>query len=116
MRIYHCPFCAGRAPESLRGQMFATVSPEETIRLHQLTKNLKTEEDVLASLGAPTHVFDPGEVAVEPQKDGQAREIRTWKSLEYDNHSDSASIRVNVDRQGKVRISFFGKYIGKPKV
>src|SRR4051812_30625219 len=35
MRIYHCPFCAGRAPEAVRAQMFATVSVEETMRLHR---------------------------------------------------------------------------------
>jgi hypothetical protein len=85
MRIYHCPFCAGRAPESLRAQMFATVSPEETIRLHQLTKNLETEKQFLAHLGEPTHVFDPGATMREPDKDGKPGEIRTCKSLRYNN-------------------------------
>ena len=66
LRIYHCPFCAGRAPESLRGQMFATVSSEETVRLHQLTKDLKTEAEVLSSLGKPTYVFEPGMTSSEP--------------------------------------------------
>ena len=57
-RIYHCPCCAGRAPESLRGQMFAEVSSEESARLHKLIKDLKTERDVIAALGAPTRVLD----------------------------------------------------------
>ena len=114
MRIYHCPFCAGRAPESLRAQMFATVSPEETLRLHQLTKDLKTEADVFTHLGEPTHTFDPGATCIEPDDDDKPGEIRTCKSLRYDNHSDTATINVNVGRHGKVRISFFGKYVGKP--
>ena len=114
MRIYHCPFCAGRAPESLRAQMFATVFPEETIRLHQLTKGLKTEKQVLAHLGEPTEVFDPGMTICEPENDDKPGEIRSCKTLRYDNHSDTATIEVTVGRHGKVRISFSGKYIGKP--
>ena len=114
MRIYHCPFCAGRAPESLRARMFATVSPEETIRLHQLTKALKTEGDVLAFLGEPTHTFDPGATCAEPDEGDKPGEIRTCKSLRYDNHSETATINVNVGRHGKVRISFSRKYVGKP--
>jgi hypothetical protein len=113
MSIYHCPFCAGRAPESLRDELFATVPTEETFRLHRLTKNLKTEEDVLACLGAPTHVFDPGATWEEPGKDGKPGEIRTCKTLQYDGQSDTAIIRVNVGRYGKVRISFSGKEIAK---
>jgi hypothetical protein len=115
MLIYHCPFCAGRAPDSLRPQIFATVTPEETTRLHLLTKNLKTEKQVLAHLGPPTRVFDPGAVIAEPDKDGKPGEIRACRSLRYENHSDTATINVNVGRYGKVRISFSGKYIGKPK-
>lgn len=114
MRIYHCPFCAGRAPHSLRAQMFATVSSDETIRLHQLTKDLKTEEDVLAHLGKPTHVFDPGATIAEPDDGDKPGEIRTCKSLRYESHSDTATINVNVGRHGKVRISFSGKYVGRP--
>ena len=115
MRIYHCPFCAGRAPDSLRAQMFATVSSEETIRLHQLTKSLRTEKQVLKHLGPPTYVFEPGVVVAEPEKEGEPGEIRACKSLRYENHSETATINVNVGRHGKVRISFSGKYVGRPK-
>lgn len=115
MRIYHCPFCAGRAPESLRAQMFANVSADETIRLHQLTKDLKTEGDVLACLGEPTHVFQPGAGNADPDEDDKPGEIRTCKSLRYDSHSNTATISVNVGRYGKVRISFSGKYVGNPR-
>jgi hypothetical protein len=48
--------------------MFATVSSEETVRLHQLTKELKTEADVLSRLGKPTYVFEPGMTSTEPIK------------------------------------------------
>jgi hypothetical protein len=114
MRIYHCPFCAGRAPESLRALMFATVSCEETFRLHQLTKKFKTEDDVLTCLGPPTHVFDPGIASTTPDDGDKPGEIRACKSLRYDNHSETATINVNVGRHGQVSISFSGKYLGKP--
>ena len=115
MLFYHCPFCSGRAPESLRGQMFATVTHEETTRLHQLTKDLKTESDVVALLGEPTHTFDPGVVSWSREEDDKPREITTCKALRYDDHSETATINVNVGRHGKVRISFTGKYIGPRK-
>jgi hypothetical protein len=114
MRLYHCPFCAGRAPASLRAKMFATVSSEETSRLHLLTKDLKTETDVLASLGQPTETFDPGYSSTAPEQENKPGAIRTYKTLRYDNYSDTAVIEVQVGRHGKVQIIFFGKYVGKP--
>ena len=113
MAIYHCPFCAGRAPESLRAKMFATVSSEETVRLHQLTKELKTEADVLARLGEPTNAFDPGHTSIESTEDDKPGRIHTCKTLRYDNYSDTATIEVYVERQGTVQIIFSGKYVGK---
>ena len=114
MRLYHCPFCAGRAPESLRGQMFATVTPEETMRLHNLTKELKTEAEVRETLGEPTHEHEPGIVSMSAPKDGEAAEIKASKSLLYEQHSESATIDVTVGRYEIISISFSGKYIGKP--
>lgn len=114
IRLYHCPFCAGRAPESLRAKMFATVSSQETARLHLLTKDLKTESDVLTRLGEPTHTFDPGWTSMAPDQDDKPGEIRTHKTLRYENYSDAATIEVYVGRHGKVDIIFCGKYVGKP--
>jgi aminoglycoside 6'-N-acetyltransferase I len=109
--FYHCPFCSGRAPASLRGQMFATVTSEEMYRLHELTSKLKTESDVLARLGEPTHVFELGGSWSKPSADGGPDEIRTHKSVRYDNHSDTATINVNVGRHGNVSITFMGKQL-----
>lgn len=114
MRIYHCPFCSGRAPESLRSQLFAVISHEETARLHHLTRHITTEAELREVLGAPTHTFEPGLVTVDPEVDGHAPEVRTAKSLRYDQHSDTATISATVARDGRVWISFSGKYIGLP--
>jgi len=112
MRIFHCPFCAGRTPESLRAQMFATVSTEETTRLHLLTKDLKTEEEVRACLGEPTCVLEPGETVERGESEDRQGEIRACKTLRYNALSDTATINVNVGRYGKVGIWFSGKYVG----
>lgn len=114
LMIYHCPFCAGRAPKSLRGEMFATVSSDEAARLHLLTKDMKTEKDVRAGLGEPTHVHEVGAMMQERNVGQKAGKVRVCKALHYDSHSETARINVNVGRHGKVSIHFTGKYIGKP--
>lgn len=114
MRIYHCPFFSGRAPESLRPKMFATVSSEEITRLHLLTKDFRTEAEVLARFGQPSQAFDPGWSSTAPDEDNKPGAIRTCKILRYENFSDTAIIEVQVARHGKVEIIFSGKYIGKP--
>ena len=115
LRIYHCPFCAGRAPDSLRGQMFADVSSEEAIRLHKLIKDIKTEGDVISALGEATYVVDPGTTCADPDKDGKPGKIHTFKTLRYEALSDDgpgSSKRISTG-MGKLS-SFYGKYIGKP--
>lgn len=114
MRIYHCPFCAGRAPVSLRPQMFAVISPQETIRLHQLTKHITNETELRDTLGEPTQTFEPGVVVEDAEFDGHAAEVRTAKSLRYDQHSETAVISATISRDGRARISFAGKYLGLP--
>ena len=115
MRIYHCPFCSGRAPDSLRGQLFAEVTPDETIRLHQLTKDFKTEDDVRKALGEPTNEFEPGIISQSAPKEGEAPVITASKSLIYEQHSKTATINVAVGRHGRVSINFSGQYIGRKK-
>ena len=114
LRIYHCPFCAGRAPESLRAQMFATVPSEEEVRLHNLVKDFKTEKDVIDALGEPTYIMNPGTIQTEPDGENAAGESRSFKTLRYESASDTAVINVDVDPHGNASISFSGKYIGKP--
>jgi hypothetical protein len=111
MAIYYCPFCASRAPASLRRRTFTTISPEETIRLHLLTKDLKTEDDVRALFGEPSSVFEPGAVFTSAEKDGEPRETHACRTIRYNDQSDTAVININVGRYGKVTISFIEKHI-----
>ncbi len=114
LRIYHCPFCAGRAPDSLRGKMFAEVSSEETIRFHKLIKDIKTEGDVISAFGEPTSVVDPGSTRTDPEKDGRPGRIHTFRTLRYEALSETAVVEANIDAGGKAEISFYRKYLGKP--
>ena len=84
------------------------------MRLHNLTKDLKTEKDVIDALGEPTYIMNPGRVHAEPDTQDAPGKIRTFKSLRYESVSDTALIEVEVDAQGNASISFSGKYIGKP--
>jgi hypothetical protein len=95
--------------------MFAEVSSEESARLHNLIKDLKTEMDVIKAFGEPTHVLDPGARCTDPEKDGKPGEIHTYKTMRYEALSETAVVDANIDRRGNASISLFGKYIGKPQ-
>lgn len=114
MRIYHCPFCSGRAPESLRSRMFSEVTATEASRLHLLTKDITTETELRAVLGDPTRTFEPGVTTTEAEVEGQAPVAHTAKTLHYKQHSETTTITATVSRDGRVRISFRGKYVGPP--
>ena len=58
--LYHCFFCGGKAPESKRHLLFATISEDERFRLRELTKPLKTLDDVLAEFGKPDQDREDG--------------------------------------------------------
>jgi hypothetical protein len=114
MRIYHCPSCAGRAPESLRAQMFATVPPEESVRLHKLIQQVETEADAIRVFGKPTQILEPGGMCTEPEHDGRPRYIHLYRTLRYESVSDTALVDVHIDQYGKATASLCGKYLGRP--
>lgn len=53
MMIYHCPFCGGRAPKSRRSELFHRLTHAEQHRLSELTKDMRTIQDVTVGLGEP---------------------------------------------------------------
>lgn len=52
LRIYHCPFCGGAAPESKRDLLFAVITAEEEERLTELLRGIKSLDDAVRVLGA----------------------------------------------------------------
>lgn len=112
MNIYHCPFCAGKAPQSLRSRLFAEITAEETCRLHLLTKDICTVTDLRSVLGEPTQTLEPGIIRTDAEEGCLAPAVHAFTSMRYEQHSDTAVIDASVSQDGRVRISFRGKYIG----
>jgi len=111
--FYHCPFCGGRAPESLRGTLFADVSIEEIARLYAYTESILTEENIRSTHGEPDYVFPISGTSTSKGSDTEAPEtIVGGRCLVYNNLSDTAEVRVKIDRYGNLKFTFAGKYIG----
>jgi hypothetical protein len=110
--LYHCFFCGGKAPESKRHLLFATISEAESFRLRELTNSLKTLDDVLASLGKPDQDREDGIMIMLPETEDTPSKEQWYRSLIYENLSDVADIRVTVYPNERVGIGFMGKYIG----
>jgi hypothetical protein len=115
LRIYHCPFCGGRAPKSRRDKLFATLSHAEKHRLVELTKHLRTLDDVLREFGQPDndHAASRGETT--PEQEGKPETTRFYRRLIYTQLSQTADIHVTVHPTDRVATTFLGKYVGKNK-
>jgi hypothetical protein len=112
MNIYHCPFCGGRALKSRRGDLFARLTNKERWRLTDLTKDLHTLDQVLASLGPPDRDDAVGMTVVTTEKDGKPETTQNFRTLAYTKVSESAEIHVTVYPTDRVAITFQGKYVG----
>lgn len=66
IRIYHCPFCGGKTPESLRATLFAHVSTDEQERLLRLGAAVESIAQVLTKLGRPNRDDPVGAVIGTP--------------------------------------------------
>jgi hypothetical protein len=111
--FYHCPFCGGKAPKSLSPTYWTEVSHEESRRLQDLSKNILTAEELFAAFGPPDNDFDPGgsfttagTQAIPPETTLAPRRV-TFKSL-----SDTIDVHVSINRYGRLRFSYTGRYIG----
>jgi len=110
--LYHCFFCGGKAPESKRDLLFATISEAERFRLRELTSQLKTLNDVLASLGKPDQDREDGIMIMLPETEDSPPKEQMYRSLVYEHFSDVANIHVTVYPNERVGIGFIGKYVG----
>ena len=111
--LRHCFFCGGKAPDTLREYLFARLTNEERWRLVDLTKPLKTVEDVVAVLGQPDSDREAGSINTYPEKDGNPEETTYQRILSYRNLSETANVRVMVYATGQVAFSFTGKSLEK---
>src|SRR5262249_27430515 len=105
MMIYHCPFCGGAAPPSKRASMFTSFSRKEERRLYRLFGGLRTLQEVIEKLGPPEEGLENGLAVQEPEKDGAAPALRTYRTLRYSRLSETAEVQVYAHPgEGKVRV------------
>jgi hypothetical protein len=109
MMIYHCPFCGGRAPKSRRDELFHRLTHAEQQRLCELTKAMRTVQDVTTAFGEPDIRQPIGMVAITPEKDGQPERTQSYPVMIYTKLSETANVHVTVYPTDKVAISFQGK-------
>ena len=114
--FYYCPFCGGKAPKSLSPTYWTEVTHEESRRLQDLTKHIKTQEELFTAFGPPDSDFDPGgsmttrgTPEIPPETTLAPRRV-TYKTL-----SATVDVHVSIDRYDRLRFSYTGRYIGPKK-
>jgi hypothetical protein len=107
--IYFCPWCGGEAPDSQRGSLLHSLTDSERQRLAELTKNLRTEQEVIATLGEPDRRQPGGMRFTVPENGDESETTQSCQVLTYTRMSDLADLNVLVYPTGKVGISFHGK-------
>jgi hypothetical protein len=113
MMIYHCPFCGGRAPKSRRADLFHRLTHAEQRRLSELTKALRTVQDVTAVFGEPDIRHAIGMVITTPERDGKPETTQSYPTMIYTKLSETADVHVAVYPNDKVGITFQGKAVKK---
>jgi hypothetical protein len=106
--IYFCPFCGGRAPKSQRGSLFHKLTDAEQHRLTELTKNLRTVQDVVAALGEPDAKGLRMAVTTS-ETDGRPEATQSYPAMTYTKLSEVAYVNVQVYPNDRVAITFHGK-------
>ncbi len=107
--VYFCPFCGGRAPASKRSSLFQRLDPAEQARLFELTKNLRTEHDVIAALGQPDIRKPIGMMVFATEKEGAPQTTQSYPMMIYKRLSEKADVHVTIYPTDKVGITFQAK-------
>jgi len=111
--IYYCPFCGGSTPKSRRSQLFQRITEDEKRRLCDLTKDMRTVEDVTAAFGEPNIYHKVGQVSTMSERDGKPETTRSYPVMVYTKLSDTAEVYVAVYPTDRVGIRFQGKGVKK---
>jgi hypothetical protein len=111
--IYYCPFCGGRAPQSRRSRLFHTLTDAELQRLVNLTKDLRTVQEVTRAFGEPDIRQPVGMVVTKPERAGKPETTQNYPEMIYRKLSNVADVHVTIYPTDKVGISFQGKAVKK---
>jgi hypothetical protein len=114
LRIYHCPFCGGAAPESKRGLLFAVILPEEKRRLYKLLGSIKTLDEAVQAFGQPDDDNPHGLTEEQAEREGAGPTVESFRMLRYSDLSETAAVNIAESRTGGVHFWLQGKYLGSP--
>jgi hypothetical protein len=104
--VRFCPLCGGRAPASKRASLFQKLDETERHRLSELTKDLRTVQDVIAAFGQPDVRIPLRMTVITPEKQGLPETSQSYPVMIYNNLSEVAVIHATVYPNDKVAISF----------
>ena len=113
MMIYYCPFCGGSTPKSRRSLMFQTLTDAERQRLCNLVKDIRTLQEVVASLGEPNMKQPVGMTVTYLEREGEPEKTQSYPVMIYTELSDVADVHVTIYPADRVAISFQGKAVKK---
>jgi len=107
--IYYCPFCSGAAPKSKRSLLFHRITDEERKRLSELTKDIRTIQELTTAFGEPAIKQEIGATITMPELGDQAETTRSYPVVIYTGKSKIADIHAMIYPTDRVQISFRGK-------
>lgn len=70
------------------------ITPEESVRLHQLWSTLRTQQDVISAWGPPDERIPHGFGETEPERDGRPARTVSFDVMRYNKLSDTAVVDV----------------------
>ncbi|MEQ1669883.1 MAG: nucleotidyltransferase domain-containing protein [Hyphomicrobium sp.] len=114
LMIYHCPLCGGEAPESIRPQLFATVSISEEYRLRELVRDCQSYGEAKQKLGPPDWEPFIGVGNKLPAPDGQPPISEAFPEAHYKSFSDTADLIIIDYPNRRIGVRVQAKYIGLP--
>ena len=113
MMIYYCPFCGGSTPKSRRSLLFHTLTDAERQRLCNITKDVRTVQEVIGAFGEPNIRQPIGRVQTMPERDGNPETTKIYPVMIYRKLSETADVHVTIYPTDKVDITFLGKPVKK---
>ena len=111
--VYYCSFCGGTMPKSRRERLFHRISEAEQHRLCELSKDMRTVQDVTAAFGEPDIYHKIGRVSTTPEREGKPEVTKSQPVMIYTKLSETADVHITVYPTDRVGIHFQGKGIKK---
>ena len=108
LRLYYCPDCGGRLPESKHGEFFEELSEVEVDEFRTKLRELKTIEEVIAVLGAPESESGPSKITAIHK---ELYNVKDWRrALWFQPAGRTVTICVQEFEDDELGITFHHRY------